>query len=348
MDAFTTSPALHNKLSDRTSHYQRFWRFARFGVLIAILILAGTRLHHGEVRAAFTRLTLFDIVVVVFVLSPLGVLLRALRWRYLLPEGDHLPLRDYVGAYLVGVLANSLLLGRFGDLVKARFICGSRLAYARSLAVVAIDRVLEGVGLLLIFVAVMFNSHLPGWTHKLAWTAGLTSVGILVALRLVARHRSGFLDRIEPALRRLPPFLASRSLVAARRLVSGCEVLEDYRRVVITLMYAVTVWGVEIVTVTIFLSAFSIPRPWFLPAVVVLVVLNFGMLIPISPGSVGVYQLLCSFALSLWGVNREVGFSLGIAMQTVLFVPLYVAGGVWLLVSARSRGKHPQGSAVEN
>jgi hypothetical protein len=132
LDASTTSPALHNRLCDRTSHYQWFWRFARSGALIAVLILAGTRLHHGEVRAAFTRLTIFDIVVVVFVLGPLGVLLRALRWRYLLSEGDHLSLRECVGAYLVGVLANSLVLGKFGAGLRRRKLISLFLSWRAS------------------------------------------------------------------------------------------------------------------------------------------------------------------------------------------------------------------------
>lgn len=338
MDASATSaPTLSGKLSDGAARGRPWWTVIRLVVLAAIVFLIARRLHHGEIRAAFTRLSLPDVFVIIFLLSPLGVLLRALRWRYLLPDGNHLPLRDYIGAYLVGVLANSLLLGRFGDLVKARFVCGSRLDYGRSLAVVAIDRVLEGTALLLVFSGVLLTSSLPGWAYTLAWTAGLGSVAILVGLRLLVHHQDPFLAGIERIFGRLPSFFARRTLPIAQRLIAGCEVLTDLRRVVTTILYAVAVWGVEIATVMIFLARFSVPRPWFVPAVVMIVVLNFGMLVPISPGSVGVYQVLCSFVLSLWGVSREVGLSLGIAMQTVLFLPLYAAGALWLLVSMRHR-----------
>jgi hypothetical protein len=70
---------------------------------------------------------------------------------------------------------------------------------------------------------------------------------------------------------------------------------------------------------------------------VLVVVLNFGMLVPTSPGLVGIYQLLCVFALSLWGVDRQLALSLSIVMQTVLFVPLYLAGVVWLTVGTRPK-----------
>jgi uncharacterized membrane protein YbhN (UPF0104 family) len=96
------------------------------------------------------------------------------------------------------------------------------------------------------------------------------------------------------------------------------------------LLYAFAVWGVEIGTVVLLFKTLSIPVPWLVAAIVLLVVLSFGMLVPISPGSVGVYQLLCAFTLSLWRVDRRLGLTLGIVMQTVLFVPLYLVGLVWM------------------
>jgi hypothetical protein len=81
-------------------------------------------------------------------------------------------------------------------------------------------------------------------------------------------------------------------------------------------------------------------------AIVLVVVLNFGMLVPTSPGSVGVYQWLCVFALSLWGVGRQLALALGIVMQTVLFVPLYLAGLVWLVGATRSKSGKARADAV--
>jgi uncharacterized membrane protein YbhN (UPF0104 family) len=340
LDASTALlPALQPKSPGETGRRRKWWWVLRLLALIVVAALVATRLRQVPIRGAFDRLHLRDVVLIVFLLSPLAVLLRALRWRYLLPGGNNRPVRDYVGAYLVGALANSLLLGRFGDLAKARFICGPRLDYAQSVTVVAIDRLLEGVALLFIFSLALLNSHLPAWAYSLAWTAGLASVLMLVVLRLILYQQRRFLATVARATGYLPAFLRDRADTLGERLLAGCEALADYRRVLVALLYAVAVWCVEITTVTIFLVAFAVPRPWLVPAVVLVVVLNFGMLVPISPGAVGIYQLLCSFALSLWGVDRVVGFSLGIAMQTLLFVPLYLAGFVWLLVRVGIRNQ---------
>jgi len=327
-------------LQSKTDPHRHWKHTARLLAVLGVVYLAGSQFHPGEIERAFARLTPLTLIAVVLLLSPLAVLLRVLRWRRLLPGGKRLPLRSWIGAYLVGVMANSLLLGKFGDLAKARAICDAELDYGQSLAVVAIDRLLEGMALLLAFTVVLLTSPLPGWAYRLAWIAGLASVGVLVALWGLFHHRTSILEGTERRLGWLPASLHRRVLGGAQRLLAGCEALADYRRVLIALLYSLGVWAVEIATVATFLAAFSAPCPRLAAAVMILIVLNFGLLVPVSPGSVGVYQLLCVFALSFWRVDPQLAFGLGVVMQIVLFVPLYLAGFVWLLVLIRSRGKN--------
>jgi uncharacterized protein (TIRG00374 family) len=320
-----------------TSH-RRVWKWViqLFG-LVAVAWLLATRVHPSEVIQAFARARFGYLPGLVLLLSALAVLLRSIRWRYLLNESESIPLHSFVGAYVIGVLANSILLGKFGDLIKAKAI--SHVEYERSLAVVIIDRLLEGIALVLIFAIVLFRLSLPGWAYRLAWTAGLGSAGVLVGLRVLSSQRERLLLKAENAFRFLPTSMRNRLWPIAHRLLSGCQVLSDYRRVMVALVWALSVWIVEIATVMIFLAAFSLPVPRFMGATVLLVVLNFGTLVPISPGSLGVYQMLCVFALSFWGVDPQLGVALGMAMQAMLFIPLYVAGLIWILVLTRGRSK---------
>lgn len=306
----------------------------------AVVWLIATRVHPSEVIQAFARIKYGYLLGLVLVLSPLAVLLRSLRWRYLLSEGNRVPLTSFVGAYLIGVLANSLLLGKFGDFVKAKVI--SQIEYERSLAIVIIDRLLEGIALLLVFSLVLFNLSLPAWAYRLAWIAGLGSAGALIGLRILSHHREQFLGKAESALQFLPRYAGARLLEVTHRLLVGCEVLADYRRILMAVLYGLIVWAIEIGTVMIFLTAFSVPAPRLVSATVLLVVLNFGTLVPVSPGSLGVYQMLCVFGLSFWGVDPQLSLAAGIAMQAMLFIPLYVAGLVWMLVLTRNREKNPR------
>jgi uncharacterized protein (TIRG00374 family) len=323
-------------------------KFGRLGrgllrllALGVVIWLIATRIHPAEVRLAFARLKPVNLFPILLLLSPLAVLLRALRWRWLLLSKERLPLSAFVGGYLIGVMANSLLLGKFGDLVKARTVCNSQIDYGKSVAVVAIDRLLEGLALLLVFACVLMSSPLPAWAYRLAGIGVVVSLGGLVALRGVFAHRDRFLKLAEAICRRLPSAIGVRLLTITQRLLAGCEILANSRRLLIAFVYALAVWAVEIATVVLLLRAVSVPisTSGFAPAVVLLVVLNFGTLVPVSPGAVGVYQLLCVFALSPWHVDRQIAFTLGVVMQAVLFIPLYAAGLVWALVMLRKKGE---------
>jgi len=320
---------------------------SRFGWkwLVRLVFMAGaawliaTQVRPAELARALGQVKVGYLLAIVFVLSPLAVVLRSLRWRYLLAEGKHILLLSFVGAYVIGVLSNSLLFGKFGDLVKAKLICRSEINYERSLVVVVVDRLLEGIALLLVFFLISLNFSLPSWTYRLSWTAGLITLAALILLRGLFHHRERFLEKAGVVLSLFPLKLRDRLSRVLRRLVTGCEVLTDHRRLLVALLYSLSVWAVEVGVVMMFLMAFSIPAPRLLSAIVILVFLNFGTLVPISPGSIGVYQLLCAFAVSLWGVDRQLGLALGIAMQAVLFIPLYAAGLIWVLALTRNRRK---------
>ncbi len=330
---------------------QRFlnWRTIARLVLFALVVwVILVQVRKADLSSAFLRLKLWYLVPVILVFSPLGVVLRALRWRVLLPGGERLPLVNYIRAYILGILANSVLLSKLGDLAKAKAICNNEVTYGRSLAVVLIDRLLEAMALLLLFSGVLVTSALPVWATRLAGVVGLAGIGALVGLRIAFRYREKLLKTVRVVLRSVPDSVGSWLLRFTERLLEGCAALTDHRRVAIAMLYALAVWSVEILMVATFLAAFSIPAPKFVAATVILMVLNFGTLVPISPSSVGVYQLLCAFALSLWGIDRGLSLSLGIVMQTVLFVPLYSVGLIWILVAKWNRSEEsPSPSLAE-
>lgn len=315
-----------------------WWKLAiRLGLFALVVWLIVTKLSFKEVVQGFSQVRPEYLIPIVVILIPLGVLVRTWKWRWLLPSASHVSFSTFVGAYLIGNLANSVLPGKTGDLVKAKVICDAKIDYGRSVTIVVVDRLLEGTALLLIFAVVLLTSTLPGWAYQLALVAGLVAVGALVALRLIFHRREWFLATAERIMSLLPARLAEKLMAWLRLLIAGCDVMTDYRRLLVAFLVDFLAWAIDTAVIAIFLSAFSIHAPLVLASIVLVVVLNFGMLVPISPASVGVYQLLCVFALALWGVDRQLGFTVGITMQMVIFIPLYAAGLVAILLLKRGK-----------
>ncbi len=303
-----------------------------------------------DIRHAFAQLNVSTIVLIVFVLSPLAVLLRALRWRILRNDAKVAPLHTYIGAYLIGVLANLLLFGKAGDLVRAHWICHSRREFAGSLAVVVVDRLVEGTALVLLLVGVLlfFSPSIPVWAYKLVWVGGIGSVGgLLVILYLLART-----PQCLRYLGRMVSWMGnarrSRILGEVEHLLENCRSLTKSSRVLGAMLLALATWCVEVAIIVVLFSALSIRSPWIVSGMVLLLALNLGNWITISPGAVGFYQILTAFALSFWGVERQTGIALGVVLQTILFVPLYLAGAIWLCVWMRRKGKQVASPVLAN
>ena len=307
------------------------------------------QVHLEDIRHAFAQLSVSTIVVIVFVLSPLAVLLRALRWRILRNDAKVLPLHAYVGAYLIGVLASLLFFGKAGDLVKAQWICDSRREYAGSLAVVVIDRLLEAAALVLLFVLVLlFSPGVPVWAYKLMWVGGVGSVGGLLVIWYV-------LARTQLCLRLLGGMVSwmgnqrrSRILEETQQLLENCRSLSKSSLLLRAMLLALATWCLEVAIIVVLFSALSIRSPWIVSGMVLLLALNLGNWVTISPGAVGFYQVLTAFALSFWGVDRQTGIALGVVLQTILFVPLYAVGAIWLCVWMRRKGKRVASPVLAN
>ena len=64
-----------------------------------------------------------------------------------------------------------------------------------------------------------------------------------------------------------------------------------------------------------------------------LVIVNFGILVPSSPGYFGVFQGMTILALMLYGVNKELALSISILIHFCQYIPVTL-WGLYLIMSS--------------
>ncbi len=329
MNASAISPPTESRPSERVG----LASVTRYLLLVVALWFLCTRFSWIEVWRTILALNVSYVVPVVILLTPLSVVLRSYRWRALMPQGSLIPLRNYIRAYLIGVLANAILVGKLGDIVKARVLCRGNVRMGHSLGSAILDRLIEGALLLIIVAfALATTPGLPPWTMRLAVTSGVLTLLALAVVYASVCQRFRVTALIDRVLSHAPGFVRRTFDGQAARLLDGLSGITQHRRVAVAFGWNCLVWTVEVLAVVAFLKAFAIHVPLLLAALIVLLALNFGTLLPVAPGNIGLYQLLCVVALSIWGVRREVAVSFGVVMQAVLFLPVYVAGAICIFV----------------
>jgi glycosyltransferase 2 family protein len=274
------------------------------------------------------------------VILAVQTVLRAERWRRLLPVGDApLPrLRRIVPPLLVGYLGNTVLPARLGEPIRAGLVAKREdLPISGTLGSVLLERVVDTVGLALVgaaaIVAVLRAGLSPAIAVPVAIAFVIGTIGIAVlAVAPQLLHRL----RIE-RLRHVGGFLVTLS--------RGASVRNRGRSAWIALGLSVLAWLLDAAIFWCVGRAIDVHLP-FEAAVIVSVAAALSTAIPAAPGYVGTYELAVTTALGVLGVDPATAFAFAICVHAVIVVPMVLAGGVSAFIIARP-GLTPSPSAAD-
>jgi uncharacterized membrane protein YbhN (UPF0104 family) len=255
--------------------------------------------------------------------------IRAERWRRLLPMGDRPrpPLLRIIPPLLVGYLGNTVLPARLGEPIRAGLVAKREdLPMSGTLGSVLLERVVDTVGLALVglvaVVAVLRAGLAPAIATPVAIALVIGMVGIAflaVAPRLL--HRVG-IDRL--------PHVGGFILTLSR----GASVRGRGRAAWVALGLSVVAWILDAAIYWCVGRAIGVDL-LFEAAVVVSVAAALSTAIPAAPGYVGTYELAITTALGILGIDPVTALAFAICVHAVVVVPIVLAGGASAILVAR-------------
>jgi uncharacterized protein (TIRG00374 family) len=198
-------------------------------------------------------------------------------------------------------------------LVKRTGAAGASFA----LATLALEKILDGLSLVLVLLLAVVLLGPPGWVMTTALLAGavfMVALVLLVVLRLGSSWVLGFANRVLERCR-------SRSLKERvggllSRFIDGLGVIESREQVLAALALTAAIWLGDS-TVTYWLShTMDIPLTLGASAVISAII-GLGFMIPAGPASVGTYEAAAVAALGLFDIHGE----RALAVALVLRVP---------------------------
>jgi uncharacterized protein (TIRG00374 family) len=300
--------------------------------LSAVAIVALLRVVRAGDVAEHLRATRVGWVLAAMAVTLFGYVLRALRWRDLLSSQASLPLGRVFGPTIVGFLAINTLPARLGEFVRAYVLARlERLSTAGVLGTCAVERVLDLVFLALFWVVSLSFAPFPDWFRLSGYlTFGIGGVGAValwvfhVRIRDAERFLNGAL------VSRLPTKFREGLRAAVPAFGEGLRSLSRPGVLARAGAWSLAMWLVNGSVFLLIGLAAGIHLPWwsgFLLAFVVCV----AILLPSSPGFVGVMEAACVVGLSLLGVDGAIGLAFGILYHISQIVPLAVLGIVYAL-----------------
>lgn len=310
------------------------WRGAiGLALTVFLLWLALHNVSWADVRADL-RAANVPLVILAVVLATMVFPLRAIRWRPILdPVAPNLPYGPLWRATAIGFMANNILPARAGELVRAYVLSReTSVTFSAAFASLVVDRVFDGVIVILLMVLAMFDPRLPADTMVAGRPASnYAGSGIVVLLVVAAAlyaivYFPGRLIRIyELFARRVAPRFEEPGKALLRSFADGLSVLRHPKRFLIVFGWALAMWLTQVVAFWIMFRALHIDAP-FSAAMFVQGLIVLGVALPSTPGFFGPFEIAAVAGLGVYGVSKNLAVAWALSYHVLSLIPITVIG----------------------
>ena len=258
---------------------------------------------------------------------------RAYRWRLLIyPYGD-LSLGRLFSIVNIGYLFNNILPAKAGEVVRG-YLVGRMIpgGMARAISSLLIERLLDVLALVLFLLGLMPFLEMPAEVIVGARVLGSVSVVGLVVLLVLSKFGDRGLEWVWRFVGRVRWIGHPKVRRALEDLLVGFRVLTVGRLLPGIVLSSLAIWlGYGLVN-HIVLAVFRMIHLPVTAAPFVLCATGFSMVVPSSPGAVGVWEAAVVLALSVYGVAQSEAFGYAFGLHALTNVTLIVLG-LWGLRS---------------
>lgn len=279
---------------------------------------------HIDFKQLVITLKLFDLrlIIVLLLFYPTSIYIRCLRWRCLIEQKVDPPNQFLIGAMMVGFFANYFLPAKMGEVLRAELV-KQKIGTSRSfiLTTVFIERLLDAIVLLifLLFSALFSKTIKNLMSRNIYNILFLVLVFAFVIFTILNRKLLNFLMSFIPRLSR-----KSDSILKNIYLAFGFF----KRKIVFAKVFLLTValWLILTLYYIIIAHGLNINLPYY-GYLFLISMAAFGMILPASPGNIGVYHGIVMAAILIFIPNEnEKALSFAIISHAFDLIPAVLFG----------------------
>lgn len=243
----------------------------------------------------------------------LGV--KAWRWQVVLQPLGTVTFRDSLAAMMVGLAGNIWLPARLGEAARVWSICRrTGFSQAAVWSGLAVERIVEGIMLIPLFLMAAFAGPLPGWLRTGMW--------MMVAVLAAGTAVLAWLGSV-------------RTAAWAERVREGYRVLQRPGRAAGVLILSGLNWALQIVMLQCMVSGFGITLPLSATAFV-LVAVNVAIALPSTAAGIGPFEFAVSWSLQRFDQSAASAVGLALLYHLVQIVPSALLGA-WYVAATGAR-----------
>jgi hypothetical protein len=268
-----------------------------------------------------------------------AMLIRAERWRWLYGERRHsLNLGRAFSVLSIGYLITNTFPLRLGEVARTIFIArDGKVTIAHTASTIVVEHVLDVLTVLGILVVLLAGRSvpLPDWAIQGAVLSAWAFGGALIVMLIMVWQRVRIEHWAEQILDRIPRLHTQTWLQRVIHILDGFAILQPGRPLIVIVFWSITGWLCSALTFQLALMAF-VPNPSFIVALFVTVTSTFALLLPATPGAIGVLQGSIVLSLAIFNIPKETALSFAIVFHVIEIIVMDLVGAIALWREAGS------------
>jgi uncharacterized protein (TIRG00374 family) len=310
-----------------------FWKKKQFwGSLIAIILLAycvkDIRLE--DMRRLCERVN-FYFLIPSLAMEFLMIIFKAVRWKTIVEKVKRIKFFRVLFLFSAGQVINIVmpaLTGQVGRLLL--FSKREDLSKSYVFSTIVIEVLFDSISMLLFILALSITSFvIPPEYRSISIIIGVVTVSMIILLYLILHFQDSLGRFGRRVMRGRWPGLYITLKKFSYSFTKGIGLLRSSQYFSRTLLLSLGSWAAHAAVVYFLFRAFGFELP-FIAAIVVMVINTVALMVPITPGNAGTFELAVVASLLAFKIVKSDAVLFALALHILDMIPIFVMGFLFL------------------
>jgi len=304
------------------------WKKKQFwGTLFAIALLAYCvkDVTFEEIKGLYYRVDLLYLILSLLC-SFLFIILKAVRWKIMINPQKNIPMVRSITLYSAGQVLNILMPALTGQVGRMfLFSKKEKLRKTFIFSTIVLEILFDAITLVFFLFLTSFAFAFPEKYRSVSWIIAIVTLVLLAGLYLFLRYHKTLEDLGRKYCRKRWPgfYIGVKKFI--RSFTKGIELLRSSKHLAGSLLISLIFWTAHMLVVFFLFKAFGFGLPLG-AAAAVMIINTIALLVPITPGNAGTFEVAVSASLTAFSIGRSDAVMFALALHFIDLIPMYVLG----------------------
>ena len=298
-------------------------------IAVALLIFCVKDIRIEDVEALFQRVDYWYLLLA-FIFSYGFIISKGFRWKLMLSQQKPMKAWRALSLYSAGQILNivmPMLTGQVGRM----FLFSKKEGLKKSFifSTIVLEILFDSLSLILFLLMTSIAFVFPEKYRFVSYIIASITFIMIIILYLILHFQYSLENSMQKRLKpRWPSFYIGLKKFI-RSFVKGINLLKSSQHFFGSLAYSIASWITHTLVVYFLLKAFGFELP-FAAAASIMIINTVALMIPITPGNAGTFEVAVSTSLAAFSVGRSDAVLFALALHLLDLIPTGILGYIYM------------------